>query len=181
MGKPNLILTGFMGTGKSSVARTIAAQTGRPGRDFDAELVAHFGRPIAQVFAEEGEATFRAAEATLCRELVPDAGLVIATGGGAAVDPTNRAALQARGILICLTADPATLLARLLADGVATRPLLGSDPAALRRLWESRAAAYAAIPWHVDTTGLTVPQVTAAVLAVYARAAGSAAYDFYHS
>ncbi|MDQ2805500.1 MAG: hypothetical protein M3Z04_01055, partial [Chloroflexota bacterium] len=105
----------------------------------------------------------------------PAAGLVIATGGGAAVDPANRAALQARGILICLTADPAMLLARLVADGAATRPLLGSDPAtAMRRLWESRAAAYAAILWQVDTTGLTVPQVAAAALAVYARAVQAA-------
>ena len=168
---PNLILTGFMGTGKSSVAQAIAAQTGRPGRDFDAELVAHFGRPITQIFAEEGEAAFRAAEAALCRSVPPAAGLVIATGGGAAVDPANRAALQARGVLICLTADPATLIARLMADGAATRPLLGPDPAAaLRRLWELRAAAYAAIPWHVDTSGLTVPQVAAAVLTLYARA-----------
>ncbi|MDQ2806261.1 MAG: hypothetical protein M3Z04_04970, partial [Chloroflexota bacterium] len=73
---PNLILTGFMGTGKSSVAQAIAAQTGRPWRDFDAELVAHFSRPIAQVFAEEGEAAFRAAEAALCRSVPPAVGLV---------------------------------------------------------------------------------------------------------
>ena len=161
-----------MGTGKSSVVQVIAAQTGRPWRDFDAELVAHFGRPIAQVFAEEGEAEFRTAEAALCCSVPPAAGLVIATGGGAAVDPANRAALQARGVLICLTADPAALMARLLAAGAPTRPLLGADPeAAIRRLLLARAAAYAAIPWHVDTTGLTVSQVAAAVLVVYRQAA----------
>ncbi len=172
MAEPNLILTGFMGTGKSSVARVIAAQTGRPWRDFDTELVVHFGRSIAQVFAEEGEAVFRAAEAALCRALLPDAGLVVATGGGAAVEPVNRSVLLERGVLICLTADPAALVARLLADDVPTRPLLGSDPvAAFRRLLAERAPAYAAIPWQVDTTGLTVPQVAAAVLAIYVRAA----------
>src|SRR5690242_21853839 len=92
--RPNLILTGFMGTGKSSVGRLIAAWRERPFLDFDTELEARFGRPIPRIFAEEGEAVFRAAESELCRTLPAGAGLVVATGGGAVVNPANREVLD---------------------------------------------------------------------------------------
>lgn len=168
MAAPNLILTGFMGTGKSSVARRLAAQTGRPLYDFDTELVRHFGKPIAQVFAEDGEAAFRAAESALCATLPPDTALIVATGGGVVVNPANREALQARGILICLTADPAAILARVLAEGPIVRPMLGTDPAAaIAGLLAARAPAYAALPHHVDTTSRSVAEVAAAVWACY--------------
>jgi shikimate kinase len=165
---PNLILTGFMGTGKSSVGRLIAAWRDRPFLDFDTELEARFGRPVARIFAEEGEAVFRAAEADLCRTLPPAGGLVVATGGGAVVNPANRAALQACGILVCLTCRPDVLLARLQAAGLDKRPLLGADAeAALRRLLSARAAAYAAIPWQVDTSDLAIAATARRVLELY--------------
>ena len=167
----NLILTGFMGTGKSSVGSRIAGWLGRPFVDFDREIEARFGRPVARIFAEEGEATFRATEAALCRALAPAAGLVVATGGGAVVDPANRAALAARGILVCLQATPGALQARLQAAGVATRPMLGADPdAAMARLLAARAAAYAAVPLQVDTTGQDVDAVARQVLALWEAA-----------
>ena len=120
----NLVLAGPMGSGKSTVARRLAAQLGRPLLDMDAELERRFGRPIAQVFAAEGEAVFRRAEAALCHELATPQGLVVASGGGAVVDPANRAALSAGGILILLTATSAALFARLRAAGeVQSRPL----------------------------------------------------------
>ncbi|HMA37063.1 MAG TPA: shikimate kinase, partial [Chloroflexia bacterium] len=138
----------------------------------DTALAARFGKPVAQIFAEDGEAVFRAAEAELCRALAPQAGLVVATGGGAVVDPANRAALAARGVLICLTCAPAALVARLPAAGVAARPLLAGDPeAAIRGLLAARAAVYGAIPLQVDTTGLDVEAVAERVLAVYERVA----------
>jgi shikimate kinase len=165
----NLILVGFMGTGKSSVGRRVAARLGREFFDFDTALEARFGRPVARIFAEEGAAVFRAAEADLCRSLPLDAGLVVATGGGVVVPPANREALHARGIVVCLIGDPATLTARLLAEGHAKRPMLGDAPeAAVTRLLAARAAAYAAIPLQVDTTGLDVDAVAERVLAVYA-------------
>ena len=168
-GNANLILVGFMGTGKSSVGRRVAARLGREFFDFDTALEARFGRPVARIFAEEGEAVFRAAEADLCRSLPLDAGLVVATGGGVVVPPANREALHARGIVVCLIGDPATLTARLLAEGHAKRPMLGDEPeAAVTRLLAARAAAYAAIPLQVDTTGLDVDAVAERVLAVYA-------------
>jgi shikimate kinase len=166
----NLVLAGPMGSGKSTVARIVAARLGRPLLDMDAELERRFGRPIAAVFAEQGEAVFRRAETALCAELTVPQGLVVDTGGGALVDPANRAALQAGGVLIGLTAPSAVLLARLAATGeVARRPLLrGADPgAALTDLLVARAAAYATVPYQVDTTDRTPDEVAAAVLAIY--------------
>jgi shikimate kinase len=164
----NLILVGFMGTGKSSVGRRVAARLGREFLDFDAALEARFNRPVPRIFAEEGEAVFRAAEADLCRSLPPDAGLVVATGGGVVVPPANRDALHACGIVVCLTADPTTLTGRLLAEGHGKRPMLGDQPeAAVTRLLATRAGAYATIPLQVDTTGLDVDAVAERVLALY--------------
>jgi shikimate kinase len=162
-----------MGSGKSTVAGRLAAWLGRPLVDMDAELERRFGRPIAQVFAEEGEAVFRRAEAALCQELANPQGLVIACGGGAVVDPANRATLSAGGVLIALTATPAALFARIQAAGdVPVRPLLrGPDPqGALAALLAARAAAYGAIPLQLDTTGQTPDEVAAAALTLYNQA-----------
>ena len=166
----NLVLAGPMGSGKSTVARRVAARLGRPLLDMDAELERRFGRPVAAVFAMAGEAVFRRAEAALCAELATPQGLVVDSGGGAVVDPANRAALQAGGILVGLTAPPAVLLARLAAAGeIARRPLLsGPDPeAALSTLLAARSAAYAALPYQIDTTDRPPDAVAAAVLAIY--------------
>ncbi len=169
----NLVLAGPMGAGKSTVAGRLAAWLGQPLLDMDAELERRFGRPIAQVFAEEGEAVFRRAEAALCQELATPQGLVVACGGGAVVDPANRAALSAGGVLIALTATPAALFARIQAAGEGPiRPLLrGPDPeGALSALLAARAPAYGAIPVQIDTTGRTPDAVAAAALALYNQA-----------
>jgi shikimate kinase len=169
----NLVLAGPMGSGKSTVARRLAAWLDRPLLDMDAELERRFGRPIAQVFAQEGEAVFRRAEAALCQELATPRGLVVATGGGAVVDPANRGALSAGGVLIVLSAAPAALFARLQAASEGpVRPLLsGPAPeAALTALLAARAPAYGAIPLQIDTTGHTPAQVATAALALYNQA-----------
>jgi 3-dehydroquinate synthetase/shikimate kinase len=168
MSKSNIILTGFMGTGKTAVGREVAAQLGRPFVDLDDLIVARAGKPIPRIFAENGEPAFRALEAALCQELAAPAGLVIATGGGAVLDPANREALAAGGILICLEADVATILARL--EGADDRPLLATSNRRPRivELLEQRAAAYAAVPHHLDTTGLSIAAAAERVLGIAA-------------
>ncbi len=169
----NLVLAGPMGSGKSTVARRLAVRLGRPLLDMDMELERRFGRPIAQVFAEEGEAVFRRAESALSAELATPEGWIVACGGGAILNPANRAALAAGGVLIALTATPAALFARLQAAGeVQARPLLrGPDPAgALATLLATRAPAYQTIPYQLDTTGRTPDEVADAVLALYNQA-----------
>lgn len=163
----NLVLTGFMGTGKSTLGRLVADRLGRPFVDMDSVIAARAGQPIPAIFAAQGEQAFRALERALCQELAAQDGLVIATGGGALVDPENRAAMQRSGLVICLTASPAALAERL--AGAGDRPLLaGDDPAArIAALLADRAAAYAALPHQLDTTTLTPEQVTEAILTLW--------------
>lgn len=162
----NLILTGFMGTGKSSTGREVAHRLGRPFVDMDDRIVAHFGKPIPEVFAQEGEAIFRQVEAAICRQLAEQDGLVVATGGGALVNETNRQVLAANGILICLTATPHTILQRVSEDE--NRPLLAGDPVQreekIGQLLAQRAAAYGAIPHQVATDGLSAVEVAQIIL-----------------
>lgn len=169
-GTRNIVLTGFMGTGKSTVGGLVAARLGRPFVDMDATLAEQFGKPIPVVFADEGEATFRVAEAQLCARLAAQEGLVISTGGGALVNPQNRAALAATGVLLCLTASVDEILRRL--DGLQDRPLLngsidGSPEVQGRRvrdLLNARRHAYAAIPLQVETTGRTPEAIVDAIM-----------------
>ncbi len=168
----NVILTGFMGTGKTAVAREVARQLGMPWVDMDTEIEARAQKPIASIFNEDGQAAFRAMEAALCRELAdkgrdqpePGGGAVIATGGGALVNPENLALMNESGIVICLDADPGEILRRLSDSN--SRPLLDVDDrrAEVERLLAARREAYAAIPWHIDTTDLSIRQVTKRVL-----------------
>ncbi|MBI3959808.1 MAG: 3-dehydroquinate synthase [Chloroflexi bacterium] len=158
---PNISLTGFMGTGKSTAGRLLAARLGREFVDMDERLVAHFGEPIADVFAQEGEAVFRRAETQLCHELAGQNGLVIATGGGALVNSENRDALAASGPLLCLSADPETILARV--EAATDRPLLPGGRAEklahIENLLARRRAAYASIPLQIPTDRCTPQQI----------------------
>lgn len=163
----NLILTGFMGTGKTSAGREVAQRLGRLFVDMDAEIEARAGKPIPRVFAEDGEALFRRMEAALCVELSAQQGLVIATGGGALVDPTNRARMMESGTLICLSCDVDEILRRLnMGDDPQERPLLdtANPRAEVERLLTARREAYLAIPWQIDTTSLLVSEVARRVI-----------------
>ncbi len=164
MDNRNIVLTGFMGTGKTAVGHRVAQQLGRPFVDMDAVIEQRTGKPISAIFAEQGEPSFRLMEAELCRELAALRGLVIATGGGALVPAANRQALARSSLLICLTAPPELVLDRLANAG--DRPLL-AVPDRLERIRDllgQRAEAYAAIPHQIDTTGLTVEQVAKEVI-----------------
>ncbi len=169
----NLILTGFMGTGKSTVGRLVAARLQRPFVDMDALIAAREGRSIADIFAQEGEMYFRALEAALVQELAARHGLVIATGGGTLVNDALRTLLTRTGIVICLWADEATLIARL--RGQTDRPLLAHSDweTTLKTLLARRRPAYEALPYHVDTTGKSVEEVAAEVIALFQRASAS--------
>ena len=164
----NLILTGFMGTGKSAVGQLVAERLGRDFMDTDRLIETRTGRSIPDLFAQEGEAHFRALEAEVCRELSARRGLVIATGGWTLGTPANRAALEASGLVVCLSAEVPALLQRLGApEG---RPKL-QDPAWQARLVSlltERQATYLSFPLRVDTTRRSVAQTAEAVLALWA-------------
>ncbi len=168
MRRANIILTGFMGTGKSSVGRRAAAQLGWPFVDLDDVIAQRAGKTIPAIFAEDGEPAFRALEAAVCAEMAAPAGRVIATGGGAMVNPANREALAAGGTLICLEAAPEAILRRVSRGD--ERPMLaGGEPLArIRELLAQRASAYAAVPHHLDTTHLSVPAAAERVMGIAA-------------
>ncbi|MBC7542355.1 MAG: 3-dehydroquinate synthase [Candidatus Sericytochromatia bacterium] len=157
----NLVLTGFMGAGKSTTGKALATALGRPFFDVDAHVERLSGRTIAQIFASDGEAAFRDLESAVIREVTARQGQVIATGGGALLRPDNVQALCATGVLIHLDASLDTVQARI---GPATHRPLANDPGGLARLATTRKAVYAQVPWQVQTDGRTVGQVVQAIL-----------------
>ncbi len=162
----NLILTGFMGSGKTSVGRELARRLNREFVDMDVLIESREGMTVAEIFRLKGEAYFRQLEAELCRELAARGGLVIATGGGALLPEENRQILGASGPVVCLTAPPEEIFRRL--ESADDRPLLEGDDrwTGIQALLAQRAAAYQRIPLQVDTSGLTVDQVADRVLAM---------------
>ncbi|MBU1694928.1 MAG: shikimate kinase [Verrucomicrobia bacterium] len=166
----NLVLVGFMGTGKTVTGRRMAARLGREFVDMDAVIEARAGRSIPQIFAREGETYFRGLERALVRELAARQDLVIAAGGGVVLDPENLRDFERTGVTICLTATPEAILQRV--GRSSRRPLLegGDKDQQIRDLLEKRKAIYEAIPRRVDTTDRTPDEVTELVLALYAEA-----------
>ena len=161
----NIVLTGFMGTGKSTVGRRLAARLGWPFVDTDALIEARHG-PIPAIFAEGGEERFRALEREVAGEVAEGSGQVVATGGRLLLDPANEATLGASGAVVCLVASVDELIERLSGEAD-QRPLLqGDDPAArIRELLAERAAGYGRFP-QVRTDGLDPDEVADAVLAI---------------
>jgi len=127
--KDNLILTGFMGTGKTTVGRLVARRLDREFVDSDLVIEERHG-PIHEIFERQGESAFRDIERALARELGQRTGLVIATGGRMLLDPENLEALSQNGRIFCLVATPDEIYDRVTdpPDGV-KRPLLDvADP-----------------------------------------------------
>ncbi len=168
----NIIITGFMGTGKSEVGRALADRLGCPFIDMDEEIERENGRSIAEIFDQDGEGAFRRLETSLLERLSEQENLVIATGGGTLIDERNRELMARSGTIVCLTCSVDTILARLQDcsgnDQVNKRPLIATeDPRAeLERLLSSRSAHYASIPWQVSTDGLSVEEVVNRILEI---------------
>lgn len=168
----HVILVGLPGSGKSTIGAAVAAKLGWPFVDLDDEIVRHAGRPIASIFAEEGEAAFRALErrATLALRGAPAS--VVAPGGGWVTERDTVALLRPPSRMAYLKVSPAEA-ARRLGATVKSRPLLRGDPvAALERLLAARAAAYLSADCVMDTEVLSLQEVTASVTAMVSTAAG---------
>lgn len=163
-----IILTGPMGSGKSSVGRLLAEQLGYRFVDLDALLVEQAGKSINRIFAEEGEAAFRDRETELLASLAGSERMVLATGGGAVVREQNRRLLHALGLVANLTAGVSELAQRLYqADD---RPLLqGEQPleARIADIVTERELFYADADIRIDTTGKTLEDVAAQLLVFY--------------
>ena len=127
--KPNVVLTGFSTTGKSTVCRQLAEALGWYHVDTDALITAAAGRSIEVIFRDDGEPAFRAMERAALEAALAGRDNVVATGGGAVISADNRTLMRERAWVVCLSARPATVLARLEeAARVEPRPLLaGAD------------------------------------------------------
>lgn len=161
--KANIILTGFMGTGKSTVGKKIADRLGWPFIDTDDLIEEKAGMIVSNIFAKHGEAYFRTLERQVIDNVCRGTGKVVATGGGAMTIEENARRLQESGTVICLTAEPEVILSRV-QDNV-DRPLLqGADPLGkIRTLLSARAEAYARADIIIDTSHLDIDETVAVI------------------
>ena len=187
MGEPslpiNIVLTGFMGAGKTAVGREVASRLGRPFVDMDDTIVARAQMSVPDIFARHGEAHFRQLERDVICELAEKRGLVIATGGGALVDAANRELMVRTSLAICLTASVSAIAERVGGGGEyseggeysdRSRPLLAGDDVRRRiaDLLSQRAAAYAEVRYRIDTTGRSVAEVADDVITLARQGLG---------
>jgi len=161
-----IVLVGLSGSGKSAVAAAVAERLHRPLVDLDAEIEAREGAHPGALIETRGEAAFRAVEAVAVERACAIDGAVIATGGGAVVDPLNRWALWHAGTVVWLDAPDDVLISRL-AVHHEERPLLAGDATArIAAMRERRARFYRAADVRLDTTGGIGDVVEAIVSAV---------------
>lgn len=161
-----IVLVGFMGTGKSAVAQHLAQQLGWGRADTDEMIVQRAGKPIPDIFAQDGEPHFRDLETQVIRKLAGLEKVVIATGGGCVMRVDNMRALREAGMVVNLTARPDVITARL--SGDSTRPLLQTENplARIHELLGLRAPFYAMAHHTVDTSDLSIAAVANAIIAL---------------
>lgn len=155
----NIILVGFMGTGKTAVGKELAKRLKVKFVDMDDLIVEREGMRITDIFTKKGEPYFRSVEKEVAKELSGQSNLIIAAGGGVVIDEENVRNLKSNGIIICLTASPDKILQR--TKDYTHRPLLNvSDPRTkISELLAKRADYYARADYQIDTTDLTVDEV----------------------
>lgn len=146
----SIALVGLMGVGKSTVGRRLAKRLDLPFADGDIEIEAAAGMTVSDIFAQLGEAEFRAGEARVMKRLLEGPRMVLATGGGAILNPNTRTALKARAVTVWMRADLETVVQRVQRRD--TRPLLrGRDPLeALQAMAEVRYPIYETADITVD-------------------------------
>ncbi len=151
LGDRSLVMVGLMGCGKSAIGRRLANRLSLPFVDADEEIENVAGMSISDIFAEYGEAHFRDREAKVIKRLLGDGPQVLATGGGAFMNPDTRTAVKEKGVSIWLRAELPVLMRRVMKR--TTRPLLKTaDPeAVMRRLMEERYPIYASADIVVES------------------------------
>ena len=160
----DIYLVGFMGTGKTAVGRCLAKSLGLELVDVDDLIVKKEGRSISDIFAQSGEPYFRKVEKEALKEVAGKNRQVVDCGGGIVIDPGNIMTMKQSGRLICLSARPQVILER--TKRHSHRPLLNAaDPLIkINELLEKRKDYYAKADFAVDTSDLTIQQVTEKIL-----------------
>lgn len=164
-----IALVGMMGAGKTTVGRRLAAALDLPFHDADAEIEAAAGMKVAELFERHGEESFRRGEAQVIERLLCGAPIVLATGGGALINPGTRALIAERAISVWIRAEVDTLVKR--ATRRATRPLLknGDPHAIIARLLEERRPLYETATIIIDSNAGGHARTVNAITAELAR------------
>ena len=148
--KDKVYLVGFMGSGKTTLARALGRRLGWRHVDLDEELERREGRTVSQVFAQQGEPYFRKVEREVLLGFLPDRNVVVATGGGTFVPPANRADILDDGVVVWLDVPFRRIVDRVPSDG--RRPL-AADRDAFAALFEERRAVYRQAHLRLDAQG----------------------------
>ena len=156
-----IYLVGFMGAGKTSVARALGARLDWPVEDVDERIEARERRSVAQIFSERGEPYFRAVERAIVRELLPARHVVVATGGGTFVEPDTRTAILADGAVVWLDVPLELVLRRVRPDG--RRPL-AAGRAQIEALYHHRVLAYRQAHLRIAAGRASVPEIVERIL-----------------
>ncbi len=164
MGK-NIILIGFMGTGKSTVGIKLAEKLKMQFIDMDREIEKLTGMSIPMLFKKHGEIRFRSEEQLMSQKLGRRSNLVIATGGGVVLNSENIEALRQNGMLICLDADPQVILARVNRKK-GSRPLLKKNLGTedIEKMLSDREDYYARADYRIDTSGKEMDKIVQEII-----------------
>ncbi|MEW5758601.1 MAG: shikimate kinase [Candidatus Omnitrophota bacterium] len=163
----NIYLVGFMGTGKTAVAKMLSHKLSRPYLDLDEEIVKKEGCSINEIFEKGGETFFRKIEKQLVLEISEKNNLVVSCGGGVLLDKENVQTLKKSGIVICLNAPAEEIYERIKDDK--SRPLLKvpNPLEKIKELLHIRKPYYELADHAVDTTGLSVEDITGKILQLF--------------
>jgi shikimate kinase len=172
LGPRSIVLIGLMGAGKTAVGRRLANRLDLPFIDADTEIEVAAGASVSEIFAEHGEAYFRQGERKVIARLLAEGPQVLATGGGAYMNPETRAAIKARGLSVWLKADIKVLLKRV--GRRSSRPLLtGADPEkVMKKLMEERYPIYADADVTVESRDVPHDVIVGAVIDALANKLG---------
>ena len=165
----NIVLFGFMGTGKTAIARCLGDRLNCSVVEMDDLIEAREEMSISRLFTEKGERYFRQCERELVKALSREGGKIIATGGGVILNPKNIEDFKKTGIVLCLTARPEVILSRV--DKETHRPLLEVENRMekIKELLATRRPYYDRIEEHIDTSDLSIDQVAEWIMFSYNR------------
>ncbi|NLO21547.1 MAG: shikimate kinase [Syntrophomonadaceae bacterium] len=163
----NIVLIGFMGTGKSTIGMKLAERLKMQFIDMDREIEKLTGMSIAALFKKHGEIRFRSEERLMSQKLGARSNLVIATGGGVVLNTENVEALKKSGVLVCLDAQPEVLLARINRKK-GSRPLLKKNLRIedIEKMMKEREEHYALADFRVDTSNKEMDKIVQEIIQI---------------
>jgi shikimate kinase len=170
--KSNIVLIGFMGTGKTTVGKILAQKLKKKFNESDEEIVKKTGKDIPRIFSEEGEVRFREIETELIKELSVVSNMVLSLGGGAVLNKVNMINLQPNSFIVLLEAPAKDIYARILSEGKEKRPLLNKpEPLQeIQRLLKIRKPFYTAFSdICISTHNKTPEQVAKEIVDIFIK------------